>query len=253
MVRKMKFISDQAGIMNRYLREEKNWNAHLNNTREFILSSFQDDHIKKVAVLGSGWLLDLPLKELSKRFKKILLVDVYHPPQIVKKIEKYDNISLFETDLSGGGIKFCWDLRKAKEESFDQYILDKFEPRRPKLPMEPDAFISLNLLNQLDILLVEFLERKKINVIDIEVKRFREKIQQFHLDWISTKPCCIITDTLEMNNEDHIPREEQQPIHIPFPEGTRSPKWPWDFDLSGTYRPGKETRMMVKAIECSNS
>ena len=209
MVRKMNFICDQEGIMNRYLREQKNWEGHLQNTKQFILNSFSDQKIKNLAILGSGWLLDLPLKELSKKYNKILLVDVHHPPQIVKKTESYKNISLFETDLSGGGIKFCWDLRKAKEEHFSKYILEEFTPQKPELPFKPDAFVSLNLLNQLDILLVDFLKKRNVRIVDTEIKKFRKIIQQFHLDWITKKPGCLITDVREINQDDQETTEKK--------------------------------------------
>lgn len=249
MVRKMKFISDQAGIMNRYLREQEHWDAHLNNTKTFILGSFRDREIKNLAVLGSGWLLDLPLKELSKKFKKILLVDVYHPPQIVKKAEKYPNVILHETDLSGGGIQFCWDLRKAREVHLENYVLDEFSPKIPDLPVKPDAFISLNLLSQLDSLLVEFLERKKVRVTDTEIRRFRAKIQQFHLDWITSKPGCLVTDVTELTYGPGNISEERPLILVDFPESRRSEEWTWDFDLAGTYHHDRETRMKVAAVE----
>lgn len=245
----MKFISDQAGIMNRYLREQDNWDAHLENTREFILGSFRDRQIRTLAVLGSGWLLDLPLKELSKKFKKILLVDVFHPPQVIKKVEKYPNVVLHETDLSGGGIRFCWELRKEKDEQREKYILDTFTPSVPDLPMKPDAYVSLNLLNQLDILLVEFLERKKVPVVDAEIRRFRKTIQQFHLDWITRKPGCLVTDAVELNQGPGNKKEERPLIHVDFPKARRSEQWTWDFDLAGTYHPGWETRMKVRAVE----
>ena len=68
MVRKMGYISDQEGIMKRYLNEQDKWEFHLQNTRQFILDSFKDVQIRNLAIFGSGWLLDLPLEELSKKF-----------------------------------------------------------------------------------------------------------------------------------------------------------------------------------------
>jgi hypothetical protein len=249
MVRKMRFISDQEGIMNRYLREQEHWDAHLNNTKKFILGCFHDQEIKNLAVLGSGWLLDLPLKELSKKYKKIVLVDVFHPPQIVKKAGKYPNVTLHETDLSGGGIQFCWDLRKTKEEHLERYVLDEFSPTIPDLPFKPDAFISLNLLSQLDSLLVEFLARKKVRVTDTEVSRFRATIQQFHLDWITRKPGCLVTDAVELTSSPDNILEERSLIQVDFPESRRTEEWTWDFDLDGTYHQDRETRMKVRAME----
>ncbi len=36
IIRRMGFIRDQEGIMNRYLRERSNWDRHLQHTRSFI-------------------------------------------------------------------------------------------------------------------------------------------------------------------------------------------------------------------------
>lgn len=245
----MKYISDQEGIMNRYLREQENWSSHLENTKNFISSAFTDPGINSIAVLGSGWLLDLPLKHLAKRFKKVLLVDVYHPPQIRKKVESFKNVSLFETDISGGGIEFCWELRKSKEDHFSKYILEDFKPAKPDLPFKADAYISLNLLNQLDILLVDFLKKKNVRIVDVEVLRFRKVIQQFHLNWITKKPGVLISDVEEINQGPNSEIKKEKLIHTKLPEAKRSEEWTWDFDLSKTYREGFETRMHVKAIE----
>lgn len=249
MVRKMKYISDQEGIMNRYLREQKNWSSHLENTKNFISAAFPDEALKTVAVLGSGWLLDVPLKHLSKRFKNVLLVDVYHPAQIRKKAESFKNVSLFETDLSGGGMEFCWELRKSKEDHFSKYILEEFKPVKPELPVKADAFISLNLLNQLDILLVDFLKKKNVRIVDVEIQRFRKVVQQFHINWISKKPGVLISDVEEINQRDESEVKKEKLIYAKLPAAKRSEEWTWDFDLSGTYREGFETRMHVKAFE----
>lgn len=245
----MRFIADQEGIMNRYLREKDNWSSHLNNTKEFILNSFEKSNPETVMVLGSGWLLDLPLEEMCKRFKKIYLVDARHPAQVIKKAEKIEAVELFELDISGGGIEFCWELRKQKEAHYKKYILDEFVPKMPDLPVKPDAYISLNILNQLDILLIEFLKRKKARVIHAEVTRFRERIQKFHLHWITKKPGCLITDVAELTYKPGQEPNEKQLLHISLPEGIRKEEWTWDFDLSKKYHPDAETRMKVEAVE----
>lgn len=253
MVRKMNYISDQEGIMNRYLREKGNWTPHLENTKKFILQSFNNKAIETVAVLGSGWLLDLPLKKLSARFKKVLLVDVWHPVQIRKKIEPFKNVSLFETDLSGGGMEFCWELRKLKGEHYGNYFLDDYSPKKPDLPFKPDAFISLNLLNQLDILLVDYLNKKNRRITEMEILKFRKAIQQFHIDWITKKPGCLISDIQEINSIKKNSAELEDLVFVQLPKGIREENWTWDFDLSKKYKEGKETRMKVIAIEWTDS
>lgn len=245
----MRYVSDQAGIMDRYLREQGNWSMHLGNTRQFIMDAFADRDIETIAVFGTGWLLDLPLEELAGKYKKILLVDVHHPPQVRKKTESFQNVQLFETDLTGGGMEFCWKLSKSDLNPVDNDPFIAFRPEYPDLPMIPDASISLNILNQLDILLVDFLKRKKFRLDESWIMKFRGMIQQFHLDWITSKPGCLVTDIAEIIAEPGLGRTEKSLLHADLPTGLRNLEWIWDFDLSGYYHANKETRLTVRAIE----
>lgn len=249
MVRKMSFLSDQEGIMNRYLRERTNWDPHLENSKSFIQGLRKDTGIKSLTVLGSGWWLDLPLEELAEKYETVLLVDVFHPPQIVKKSGKYRNLILYETDLTGGGIQFCWDQGRKRYGSAGDPILKGFVPVTPNLPVTTDAFISLNLLSQLDTLLIEFIEGKNTGITGTELQGFRETIQRFHLDWICRKPGCLITDTEELYTSKDGQESSRRVVHAKLPEGNRQENWTWDFDLSGRYREGVQTRMKVEAIE----
>jgi hypothetical protein len=81
ILRRMGYLRDQEGIMNRYLAESEQWQYHLEKTRNFIAGSFNGSQAESVAVLGSGWLLDVPLEKLRRRFRKIYLVDIHHPPR----------------------------------------------------------------------------------------------------------------------------------------------------------------------------
>lgn len=52
--KRMGFLKDQEGIMNRYMRESSHWAEHLERTRNFISGSFKHSDAETVAVLGSG-------------------------------------------------------------------------------------------------------------------------------------------------------------------------------------------------------
>ena len=115
----MGYLRDQQGIMTRYLREAPQWKEHLDRSRAFIQSTFPaggHEGVKKgtLVVLGSGWLLDVPLDHLLNIFSKVYLVDIYHPPQIRKKMENRDNVILLEADISGGGIEQVWQFCTGK-------------------------------------------------------------------------------------------------------------------------------------------
>lgn len=248
MIRKMNFFSDQEGIITRFLREKENWNVHLLHTQKFIVEAFKDTDIKNIAVLGSGWLLDLPLEYLSERFENILLVDIHHPPQARKKAAMYKNVAFQEIDITGGGIEFVWGLGNIKAEE-DNLVLESFVPDTPKLALEADAIISVNILNQLDILLVDFLKEKYTCFTEDNFTMFRKSIQQFHLNWISQKKGCLISDILEENFKRNELVSSYDLLHVNLPEYKRSESWIWDFDLSGFYHHDLQTKMKVLAIE----
>lgn len=85
IIRRMGYPRDQDGIMNRYMHERSNWDKHLERTKKFINDAFRDTNIGTIAVLGSGWLLDIPLADMVDRYDHLYLVDINHPPQIRKK------------------------------------------------------------------------------------------------------------------------------------------------------------------------
>jgi hypothetical protein len=199
--------------------------------------------------MGSGWLLDVPLKSLSKRFKKVLLLDIHHPPQIRKKIEEFKNVVAQEVDLTGGAVKFAWKLRKKNEEFYSKYVLEDFEPEIPELEYKPDAFISLNLLNQLDIHIVDFIKKKHSCFMPDEYRRFRRVLQEFHIQWISSQPGCLISDMIETTESTGGETISKNLVHADLPEFKRAEEWIWDFDLAGTYNEKKQTRFTVRALE----
>jgi hypothetical protein len=248
MIRKMNFFSDQEGIMTRFLREKENWDLHLQNTQRFIIDAFRDTELKNIAVLGSGWLLDLPLEYLSERFENVLLLDIHHPPQAKKKASRFNNVSFQEIDITGGGIEFVWELGKINPEECNS-VLESFTPVLPELDLKPDAFISVNILNQLDILLVDYLKEKYSCFTEDHYTIFRKSIQQFHLDWISQNPGCLISDVEEENYKKNVLLTSYDLVHVDLPEYKRTDSWIWDFDLSGFYHHELQTKLKVQAIE----
>ena len=248
MIRRMGFIRDQEGIMNRYIRERSSWDIHLENTKKFILDSFQGNHGKVLAVLGSGWLLDVPLEKLSGRFDRVLLVDIHHPVQIRKKVIQYPNVELICADLSGSAIQQVWEITHQSGNMKCSTPLNELKLTYPIGDLNPDLFVSVNLLNQLDILLCDYLMKSDYFQQE-ELNRFRKRIQQFHLEWITQKPGCLISDIRE-HNRDHNGKETSKSLlYTDLPKGIRFLNWNWKFDTHQTYHPGMKTWMEVQAVE----
>jgi len=252
ILRRMGLLKDQEGIMKRYLRENEGWKQHLENSRNFLLDSFPADHSDSrnsgmLLLLGSGWLLDVPLEELQKRFHTLCLADLHHPPQIRKKAEKMKGIKLVEADLSGGAISQTYAFIRGGSLTEDQFL----EGLRLSNPLEefaPTALASVNLLSQLDGLLLEYMGRS-LSLSSGFREAFRKRIQDFHVDWITTTPGCLITDTRECFSGRSGKQEFRELLGTTLPDGQRSATWTWDFDRSGNYHSGALTTMEVNAVQ----
>jgi hypothetical protein len=160
-------------------------------------------------------------------------------------------VELVEEDLSGGAIERVWSLlRKQKGELSAAGLVEQISLNPPLIGQQADALISVNLLNQLDILLCDHIKRKVPFQQELSVS-FRAAIQAFHLEWITTKPGCLVTDIKEHRIPQKGKATSKALLYTHLPEGIRRDSWEWDFDSRGTYHPGSRTRMEVQAIEWS--
>ena len=85
ILKKFGYKKDREGLITRYLREAENWKLHTENSKKFIIESAKTKKKELCVVAGSGWWLDIPVNELSKMFKKVIMIDITHPTQIIKK------------------------------------------------------------------------------------------------------------------------------------------------------------------------
>jgi len=253
------YISDQQGIYNRYEREEA-WNDHLNRTKQFILKVAENRKKGNVAVLGSGWLLDVPLAELAEMFEKVYLIDIVQPKQIKHKIRQFKNVEAVEADITGGAVARVFYLAvKHRIEKIPCGLCDliptavQYLETSKKIILDFkqnfDFCVSVNLLNQLDTLLIDYLE--KFNLFsDYELLSFREKIQEWHLNLLPKGKSCLITDCEELiyNKNDEL-EERKSLIYASLPESKNIDHWTWQFDSQMTYRKDKKIAFEVVAME----
>lgn len=248
IIRRMGYLRDQDGIMNRYLRESTIWKDHLYNTRKFILESFSDPAIESVAVLGSGWLLDVPLETMAKRYHRVILADIRHPPQVRRKVREMENVQLVESDLTGGAVEYLWQITRRKTGVPLEKIVAGLELAAPVELGGADAMVSVNLVNQLDILVCDHL-RDRGYFQHEPPDALRQKIQRFHISWLASRPGCLVTDTREINRDKEGNETVKPLLYTGLPDGFRSGQWEWEFDTHGTYHAGTRTTMEVRAIE----
>ncbi len=245
----MNYFSDQKGIIRRYINEEGAWENHLISTKNYITDCLKDKKLKSISILGSGWLLDVPLEFLVNNFERISLVDINHPEQIKNKVRKYKNIELIYTDISGGAIRSVYNLVKSYKKEKIKKDIKEIECPGFKSGKQPDYLISLNILNQLDILLVDYLKKYSI-YNENELNDFRSRIQKSHIDSLIPGKSCLITDYEEIiYNADMTLSSRKNLIFTELPEGKNKKTWEWNFDLSGSYYNDKKVIFNVMALE----
>ncbi|HBH47917.1 MAG TPA: hypothetical protein DDX98_04725 [Bacteroidales bacterium] len=245
IIRRMGLSGDQDGIMNRYINEEGHWQEHLNHSKNYIKKTVKDQKYDNVAILGSGWLLDVPLHYLSEHCENVFLYDIRHPKPIINKTRQYSNVELITMDITGGIIEFIYHRVKQKQFTEIGHV--------PKVLFKPvknvDLLISLNILNQLDILIVEYLRKYK-EISEPEIVKLRSQIQQNHLNSLSKQSSVLITDYEEIIF-DRTGREIKKSslVFSDFPKGRNQEEWIWRFDNQMTYYPNRKTHFKVKAIQ----
>jgi len=242
-LQKAGYKRDQQGIINRYLREKENWDAHLLKTRQFIINWLDKKEGNSIAVLGSGWLLDVPIDWLAQKFNQVVLFDIYHPEQIKKQVEKIPNVKLITADLTGGLINMALTSKSFSE--FKQSLLSFSWPNQFNTF---DFIVSVNLLAQLDILLCDFLKHR-FKLSDFELNEIRAIIQQNHLDILAPGKSCLITDVSEMQIDKHENEVTRRPlVFIDFPLSDVTEEWIWKFDTHRLYHPKFNIYFQVKAL-----
>jgi len=245
MLNKMGYYDYQNGLIYRHLKQEGRWDDHLALCRNFILKSLDYYKPQKVTVLGSGWLLELPIAEMIEKTGKIYLVDIVHPPDVIAQAGKLKNVELIEEDISGGLIEEVWQKTRKffffnKLHSLENINIHEYEP-----DFDPGMVISLNILTQLESLLLTFLKNRS-DISEEEYYAFRREIQNKHLNFLKKHPSVLITDYEEVitNKQGTITKISTMVTEIPA--NRFSEEWIWDFDQTGTDL--NNSRSLMKVI-----
>lgn len=243
----MNYFSDQRGIFERYLNESAGWADHLHHTRHAILSAAARKPKNSCAILGSGWLLDIPVDELVQQFREVYLFDILHPAQIKHKLQKYPNVYLIEQDITGGAVQQIYEAVQMFKSFRKKKALTELQLTGFQYPHDFDFVASVNILSQLDQMLLSYL--RKYNMYDEdELTQFKKMLQVQHVDSLPRDKTCLITDYEEIVTNPAGQTELQQSIlTIDLSVYTPLAEWEWKFDQQHYY-PGKNVIFKVKAV-----
>ncbi|NVO09991.1 MAG: hypothetical protein HXX16_08535 [Bacteroidales bacterium] len=242
---RMGFLSGQSGIMRRMLREEGGWQSHLIKTSEYIQQAVKDQQPKSIRILGSGWLLDVPMQFLIERCERIILTDIVHPNQIINKYSGYNNVEFETLDITGGIVDLIYNQKKKDFEGNE--FIQKISAIKPLIFSE-DIIVSVNLLSQLSVILTDYLT-KKIKLTDIQSMAIMEEIQKKHIEILPAKKSVLIFDyEEEYHDEDGKLIGSKPTVYTTIPRGDGKREWNWRFDTKMMYKEDCKTILSVIAI-----
>jgi len=247
ILHRMGYYNYQQGLIYRHLNQEGGWSSHLGNCRSFILKSFDLIRPSVITVLGSGWLLDLPLRELADRVTAINLVDIVHPPEVKSQVAELKNVILREEDVTGGLISEVW--QKAGHRTFLNKLgsLDEIEIPEYKPEFDPGMVVSLNIFTQLESMPLQLL-KKKSACDDDRFLQFRKEIQQNHIAFLRKHHSVLITDLSEVVTESNGRIDEIVSVLVDLPRARLKEEWTWNFDLKRSDYYRKRSVFKVAAI-----
>ncbi len=238
------YVSDLVRHEARYRRNISCWHPHLEKSRDFISSFAGSSAGRDLAVVaGSGLCLDVPLRELSRTFRKVALVDVVHPFEVQRLATRLGNVELITADLTGVMEATAGIVRSGGGS------LPTGKPSIP-LPAEPDLAVSVNTMAQLPLLLMEKLWTTGA-FSDEALVSFARSILEAHLEWVSAFPGarCLITDVawLSLGKEGTMSTDPLHGTSLPAPEL----RWEWKHAPKPEAHPERDVVHVVAGFDLS--
>ena len=246
ILHRMGYYDYQRGLIVNHIAQDNGWLRHQKHCRDFILKAVDVIAPEKVTVLGSGWLLELPLLEMSERVGEIRLVDIIHPPEVIVQTREIRNIKLIEDDITGGLIEEVW--KKAGNRTFFNKLPSIGQIKIPEYNAgNPGLIISLMVLTQLESLPVRLLE-KKAKKDENALLNFRKNIQVNHISCLKQHKAVLITDTSEIFIDHGGKRTGVRTLLTDLPRNQGMETWRWDIDLKGSDFNRRKSVMEIAAV-----
>ena len=238
--RRLGYSKELIAIEARFKRHKILWKAHLDNTQKFILNTArQCPRHDAIIILGAGLLYDIPIKQLSERFKQVYLVDVIFSRSTQNIARKLGNVKTLVHDLNGFA---------EQNKAFNQpQAVPEIRASLPATEISPNLIVSANILSQLYLAPVHQLQ-KHSSLSDAEIYNFGKKLLLGHLALLKNQSAqvCLITDYQRINIDKQNHRQEGSAlldIDLPAPDM----EWLWPVAPKGELARNESMETVVYA------
>jgi hypothetical protein len=204
------------------------WAPHQRTTKNFITKAADLCERQNMAVvLGSGLLLEVPLKALAERFERVYLVDIFHMPHARHEAKKHFNVKLLTGDITGV-------FQAIKDNRAPGGHTPAPPPRIPHLK-EADLMVSCNCMTHLTPPFTDYFEKTR-GFSDLDSDKLAYQIMEQHAKAIAqdaTGVGVLITDTerFAMQDDKVVSRSDLlKALKLPLtPTILHNEEWDWTF------------------------
>ncbi|MDX1810930.1 MAG: hypothetical protein R3240_03215 [Gammaproteobacteria bacterium] len=241
--RQLGYNKELIAINARYKRNKTAWRTHLQNSQNTILQAAELCPTKNhTMILGAGLLYDIPIAQLVRTFQHITLVDIAFSAQAKKVARTNKKIELIEHDLNGLDQNISGLTRDT---------LSEINACLPQTKQPVDLIISANVLSQLHLAPVHFLE-EKLKLREEVLFEFAQQLLQAHIDLLrgQTSRVCLITDYLRFHEIRGNKTCESALLGIELPEPDQS--WRWQIAPEGELAKNESMETLVYAYQDFN-
>lgn len=221
--RQLGYARAAVSLWSRRRRWTRDWAEHETNTRDFALKTVAACRRRDtVWLLGGGTLSDLPLAELSKLFRRVVVFDIAWLPQAQAAARRWTNVELKLADVTGV-------VQPLSEWRLGMPLpIPPVDAMTDLDPVPPDCVLSLNLLSQLPLLPMDYVQRQGMTVQAAE--SFGRAILQAHLQGLQNFACPVglIADARRIwrSRAGEVVLSESAVLGVKLPPPERSWRWP---------------------------
>ncbi|WP_341703249.1 hypothetical protein [Ferrovibrio sp.] len=240
--RRLGYAKAAVSLWSRRRRCAKVWGDHEMRTRAFVQSVAESCRRRGTLwLLGGGTLADLPLAELGALYQRILVFDIALLPGARRLARRWPNVELRAADVTG--------MAAALNEWRPGLPLPiaSAEALRDLDPVPPDCVLSVNLLSQLPLQPMAWLQKQ--GVPRIEAEGFGRAMLQAHLDGLAVLGCQagLVADRTRLwrNRAGEAVLKESALLGVTLP--TAIAEWTWPLAPRGEIDPELALELQVAA------
>ncbi|NQD38251.1 hypothetical protein HPT27_14580 [Permianibacter sp. IMCC34836] len=249
--RRLGHLAEAIALDARAKRQRLPWQDHLAHTRAAILQVAAQCPSRRCAVvLGSGSCHDVPLAELSAQFERVLLVDIVHLPAVLARSKSFPNVQTIQADLTGVA---DWLAARRGCVSADELAALVLAVPPVLQKSDIDFVASVNLLSQLPVKPVEYLQRNSPTLALTDLNAFAWRLLRAHVAALQTLtvPVCLVTDDWQRtwNRQQQLVEQTALVQALGLSDQVFA-RWRWPLAPVGELPDGHHAEHEVVAIRC---